>query len=743
MKRLLYIGMVAVMAASCVRSNDSTDPDSGAQTTPQTITIEASTSPLEPVSRVALEQDDNNITTTWGDESQTLGAWSSSSESFAKFSMVSGSMSSDKESASFTGDVDSEATAVRLVYPYTDSSITSSGVYTIDLSDQSIDISSGKGVGSMGSGVHMISDLVTISDSAAASMSHLGAALEVGLTFEGITSDKSYTITKLLVGGNNGVDLPLTAQVDLAQSIGSSKLITTASAGAMSISVSGSPTIGNYADNSTTYSVMFNTLPFELSSGDEIMLGVELTADDNSTTSAVYSITYGGSESLQITSGTYTSLNYACTVALEAGGSIYDWGIYTDPDAGSIDLIKPAAEMTLDTFLEFVLNEELLAVLPGSDIWTITGDATDEQLVFMNSCFDDAGAYLVQNNRKISITFSDLTTIPEAAFAQCEGIYSFSAPEALVVEPNAFVFSSISHFSLPKVTEVGELAFGYCTVTSISIPNLITTGREAFIGCGYLQNIDLPNLETLAYGVFEQCWYLTYINCPNVTTINNYAFNSCWSLKEISMPKLEGALSEYAFSGCYSLVSVDLPAITQIDEGTFEYCESLKEISLPLVESVGPDAFYRCCSLVSVDLPSVTAVDEDAFEYCTSLEEITLPTVENLNSYVFYGCTALKSGYFPQLTYLGKRVFDRCLELKTLHLATDSDVSLMEIDSNCFTCSYYEYNQEIDQEDEVTVDLAPNIDLTLGAANAELVSDKTLTVSDNSFTFNTIAILSE
>lgn len=697
--------MVAVMAASCVKSNGSTDtdpntdpdPDSGPTT--QTITIEASTSSLEPVSRVALEQGDDNIATTWGDESQTLGAWCSSSESFAKFSMVSGSMSSDKESAWFTGDVDNEATEVRLVYPYIDSSITSAGVYTIDLSEQSIDISGDKGVGSMSSDIHMISDLVTISDSAAASMSHLGAALEVGLTFEGITSDKSYTITKLLVGGNNGVDLPLTAQVDLTQSIGSSKLITTASAGAMSVAVSGSPTIGNYADNATTYSVMFNTLPFELSSGDEIMLGVELTADDNSTTSAVYSITYGGSESLQIASGTYTSLDYTCTVALEAGGSIHDWGIYTDPDAGSIDLIKPAAEMTLDTFLEFVLDEEFFVFMPASDIWTITGDATDEQLWQMCFCFDRAGVYLALNNRKISITFSDLTTIPEAAFTQCEGIYSFSAPEALVIEKEAFAYSSITHFSLPKVTEVGESAFGYCSVTSISAPNLIITGSEAFYGCGYLLSIDLPNLETLGYGVFEQCGYLTYINCPNVTTIKRYAFNSCYSLKEISMPKLEGTLSEYAFSGCVSLESVDLPLVAE--------------------------------------------VDEDAFEYCTSLEEITLPTVENLNSYVFYGCESLKSGYFPQLISLGRRVFDRCLELKTLHLATDSDVMLTAIDSNCFACSYYEYNQEIDQEEEVTVDLNTNIDLTLGAANAEFVSDKTLTVYDNSFTFNTITILSE
>ncbi len=663
------MGIAAAIVVGCTKESDSVTPESSGEKL--TITVSASSS-SDAQSRVALgDSEGGGLEVTWI-EGESLAAWSSLATDLTEFTMVEGSLSADMESATFEG----EATdgSMRLIHPYDASALISSGgEYTIDLSEQVIDITSDGGLSSIGSSIYMISNLFEPSQAVSPSMKHIGAALKVGLRFDGLATTKNYSITKIFVGGNDGLDLPLVGVIDLNESVESGDFLSVSDSGAVEIAVSGSPIIANYADSGETYYVNFNTLPFTIAPGDVIKMGVELTAEDDSTSSTVFDISYSGSGDLEIARATYTSLNYYCAVVIDLSGStIYDWEEYEGDDDTLIGMVK-SATMTIEEYIGML---EGTVSIPNSNMWIVTGDATDDQLVQMqNSGY--LSEELSNSDHLISLTFSDLTAIPDEAFYMFPNIYSFSAPEVLTVGRLAlYRTTELMYVSLPKATYVGESAFYYCSeLIGVSMPELITADASAFYNCRSLKTIDLPSLVTVGDNAFASCYDLINVLLPNASEIDRFAFSYCYELEKISLPRFEGVLPNYMFYRSNFLTSVDIPGATGIGESSFASCSSLKELSLPSVIEVGDYAFEDCYNLAALEFASADGAQ-----------------LESISSLCF---------------------------------GDESGVDLQYYALNVFSAN------------------PANIDLTLGAANADFVSGQTLTVGDTSYTFKSITILSE
>ncbi|MFR9523517.1 MAG: hypothetical protein SNH94_02970 [Rikenellaceae bacterium] len=321
-KRFLYIGIAAATVVGCTEKSDFVTQEPAADLL--TVTVSASSEGAAQ-SRVALtENEDGGLKATWADENETLGAWSSAASTFAKFTMVAGSLSTNNESASFVGE--NPNGTMRLVHPYVESAaISAEGIFTADVANQAIDITADGGLSSLRGSTYMVSESFESSESVVPSMSQLGAVVEVGLRFSGLAAGSTYQITKLLVGGNSGINLPTQALINLNKEE-PAEMVVTEQAGTITAEVSGSPIIGNYADNSLTYSIHFNTFAFDLPSDGQIMLGVELTNEESQRESIVYKITNNSASAYAFGVASYTAINYFCSVEVVAGGSIGDWG---------------------------------------------------------------------------------------------------------------------------------------------------------------------------------------------------------------------------------------------------------------------------------------------------------------------------------------------------------------------------------------------------------------------------------
>lgn len=652
---LLYISIAA--AVGCTEQDNLT-PDVYPSPEENILTIDVSTTTQSNTdSRVALgDSDDGGLSVTWADESETLGAWSSPSASFTLFSMVEGSLSNDKESASFTGV--SPSNSMRLIHPYdADATISAEGAYTVDMSTQSIDIESDNGLGSMGGNTYMISEIFEPSSTVSPTMRHLGGALKIGLRFDGISTSKQYKITKLYFGANDGIDIPTKATIDMSKDVDNDDFTISTESGYLTIDVSGSPAVSSYNTSGETYYVNINTLPFTIEPQDTMMLGVELTAEDNSTTSSVFSITYSGTSDYDIPRASYTSLNYTYFImSVVANATIEDWE--ESVEMGDVDL----------SVNSYTISEINANNIPIGDTWTITDETIEVYSRLEDNGYAELCAALAAANdegRKISIVFPNLTVIDQYAFYSVENLISVEAPNVKSINPMAFFKCyALTSVNMPEVEEVEGSAFFSCSaLANVNMPKVEKVGGSAFEECGLLKSIDMPNIDSIEQYAFCKSG-LESIELPNITNIAENVFLSCSNLKTIKFDNVEvieqSAFGSSAVENIYipkvrtigysafsdtKLESIDLPELTTLGEGAFGNCSALKNISMPKVETIDDLAFHSCSGLVSIELPSVISIGETVFGSCKALESITLPKVTSIGSSSFSFCTALKSIY--------------------------------------------------------------------------------------------------
>ena len=157
------------------------------------------------------------------------------------------------------------------------------------------------------------------------------------------------------------------------------------------------------------------------------------------------------------------------------------------------------------------------------------------------------------NNTIKSVTFPDVTTIGERAFALCVALTSVN---------------------FPITTTIGIYAFTNCTsLMSVNFPGVTIIQLQAFSGCTALTSITFPVATTIGQSAFALCAALTSVNFPAVTTIEPMAFAMCGLLTSVSFPKSIIRIGYCAFLYCVKLKDVifegTIPIIPQHDEATY------------------------------------------------------------------------------------------------------------------------------------------------------------------------------
>ncbi|MFI3314483.1 MAG: hypothetical protein R3Y04_02300 [Rikenellaceae bacterium] len=336
MKRAFLFAAMIFVLCGCENSDIIVDNDS--DNTPladeltlgddesSVVTIEVNASEYEPESRVAVYSDaeSGDLITVWK-ENDKLGGWSSGDSGFNEFTMKS--ISSSATTATFSGAVN--GASYRLIHPFDGDAVIANNIYTIDLSNQSVDMSD-EGLNSMGDYTYMISEEIEVSNSnTAPTMLHVGAALNISMRFANLPSDE-LVIQSITLGGGDGMKIPQSASLDLTKEVTDSQFIgtTTTDEGTISVTVLNSPIIQEYDDSNseqTTYSVKLNTIPFTLETNESIELVVSLAFSDGSKPS--YSETFSiknSSSSVSFSRATYMGINYSCDMSGATTGNWYN-----------------------------------------------------------------------------------------------------------------------------------------------------------------------------------------------------------------------------------------------------------------------------------------------------------------------------------------------------------------------------------------------------------------------------------
>lgn len=353
-------------------------------------------------------------------------------------------------------------------------------------------------------------------------------------------------------------------------------------------------------------------------------------------------------------------------------------------------------------------------------------------------------------------------TIGEAAFRACDALTSVILPEALTLDSYAFGYCDVlSSVSLPKAVSIGASAFVSCDLlATFSAPELTTIGASAFAYDESLVDIQLPKAETIGELALRACDALENFTIgANVTSIGDAAFISCDLLanlvvespnfafeggvlydadktyaicalsaaldKDVVLPDTVEEIGEYAFYLCTEITSVSLPGVKVIGESGFRLCSSMTSIYTPKVTTTGQYALRDCTSLLAIDMPEVTELGKYTFYQCETMTSANFAVLTSIGQYAFYYCYLLSEVTGPALTALESRAFYSCPVLGTLTMATNAGTKLSSINSYAFSGTA----------------VTTNVDLVLGADNAEYVSENTLTVGTYSKEFKSITLL--
>ena len=174
-------------------------------------------------------------------------------------------------------------------------------------------------------------------------------------------------------------------------------------------------------------------------------------------------------------------------------------------------------------------------------IYTVTGLGEDS---FSTDDFDSP-LYDIHHKKIHSVTIPhSVTSIGEAAFAQCRGVQSLTIDDA--------------------ATSIGDWAFNECLkLTTLSLGEKITTiGDYAFDDCRILNNVTIPqSVTSIGKQAFGRCYGMDSFTIKDAaTSIGEYAFWDCQKLETLSLGENITTIGDDAFRSCYKLETITLPA---------------------------------------------------------------------------------------------------------------------------------------------------------------------------------------
>ena len=141
--------------------------------------------------------------------------------------------------------------------------------------------------------------------------------------------------------------------------------------------------------------------------------------------------------------------------------------------------------------------------------------------------------------------------------------------------------------------DMGDTLFSKAISGNITFQNITSIGDYAFANCYNLMNITMLNVTSIGSSAFSNCGGLTNVTMPNLTSIGNYAFMYCYSLTSMTIPDSVTSIGSRAFYYCDGLTSVTIPdSVTSIEEDAFNCCSCLTSVTIGSgIQEIGSGVF--------------------------------------------------------------------------------------------------------------------------------------------------------
>ena len=138
--------------------------------------------------------------------------------------------------------------------------------------------------------------------------------------------------------------------------------------------------------------------------------------------------------------------------------------------------------------------------------------------------------------------------------------------------------------------------------------SVTSIGEAAFAQCRALQSLTIDDAATsIGDWAFNECLKLTTLSLgEKITKIGDYAFDDCRILNNVTIPQSVTSIGKQAFGRCYGMDSFTIKdAATSIGEYAFWDCQKLETLSLgENITTIGDDAFRSCYKLETITLPA-------------------------------------------------------------------------------------------------------------------------------------------
>ncbi len=693
MKKVFYFAAALFAATSCAEVGvDDATPNIDGSTTEIVITVAASDAVD---SRVAID-DEWNVTWVDGESLMACTMEDTSSE----LTMTD----YDPNNSTFTGDVASET--FRLISPYSVDAVVSGGLYTADISAQSAGMSA----------THLISSAVVSDIDSTPYMMHIGAAMTLEATFANIEADASYTLSAIeLVDVISAADISLSLEgVNYSNQVVGNIMISDIDA--------------SISTESTTSSVKFNILPFEVGAGESVEVNLYLEDATGASYTVPSSVSNSGSTAVAFNRATYNTLKV--TADLETAVSTSATMTLSEISADNIP--------TVDTWIFTDESATAVATYAGLQAaLAAIGDTREISIIFPNLSgkMPNYAMWGVSNG----IGTSDAPTETQSSYA----LVSISAPNVTEVGNYAFAsFRNLKNIDMPLLATTNTGSFYYCTaLESISLPAATSLGGSSFKNCSSLTSAYLPAIETAGTNLFNAA-ALTYLELATnagttLSSINSNSFGTSANINlvlgEANAELVTGTtLTAGGKSATFksitigdnlylSILAIDADNIPDSDTWTIVdetiavgnyagLCAAIQKLSLegerkislefpyltsfinsamsadssvdltnvdmsalvsvyaPEALSIGNTSFRGCNGLVTIDAEKVESVGQNGMAYCYSLTDVNLPSATSLAGAAFTYCTSLVDIELESVESILYAAFRYCTSLESVKL---------------------------------------------------------------------------
>lgn len=229
-----------------------------------------------------------------------------------------------------------------------------------------------------------------------------------------------------------------------------------------------------------------------------------------------------------------------------------------------------------------------------------------------------------------------LTTIEDAAFANCSALEKLNVPSSVTTLGRWILENTqVTSFTIPDgVTDIPESCFYGTDITSIVIPaNVTSIGAWAFEGSDKLQSVVIEgNITEIPQSCFIYISSLTSVTLPEgVTSIGVDAFNQC-KIASLTLPASLEVIGQRAFSN-NGITQLTLPeTIKEIQFSAFSY-NNIATIDLPAsIQKLASTAFYWESNALTTVICRATTVPEMPTEYTDDLDSHSYPMFTRINN---------------------------------------------------------------------------------------------------------------